>query len=448
MIGLEREEVVGRPCYEFVCPNHRENCPLRDQDAPHLENAERAMVNSEGVRIPILKSVAAFHYEGRECLIESFLDISELKNAQELLETQTAKLTALVDSMPEFIIYKDLAGAYMGCNMSFTTLTGLGLDDVAGRFDHDLFPEELMEFFVHKDEEVLNRGKSASYERTLELPDAGRRRVEMTKLPYYRDDGQQIGLIGVARDVTDRHNLEVLKEDVDHIMRHDLRSPLNGIKGIVGVMLAEADMKPDEAREWLKLLDDEAGRMNRLIDTSLSLMKMEQGSYVYEPRPVDVIEILSKLERELDGLLKSREVGLSVRVNGDSANGRRFDIMGDEVLSHSMLSNLVRNAVEASPRGRTVSVDAWLEDRARIMVRNEGAVPEEVRERFFEKFATAGKKNGTGLGTYSVKLIAESFGGRVAMSTSEASGTTITLELEPGEGLGAEPGASRLSAAG
>ena len=437
MIGVDREDIVGRPCYNFICPDNYKQCPLKDQECPHLENAERVMVDVTGKRIPILKSVASFHYEGRECLIESFLDISKLKETQDLLENQTAKLTSLVDSMPEFIIYKDLAGAYMGCNLSFTTLMGIQQEDIAGHYDHDLFPDELGAFLSRDDEFVLNEGESRGYEETLEVPGLGQRRMEMTKVPYQRENGDQIGLIGVVRDVTDRHRLEVLKEDVDHIMRHDLRSPLNGIKGIVGVIKADEGSDPAEMGEWLNLLESEADRMNRLIDTSLCMIKMEQGSYEFDPRPVDVVPIAKKLEHELHSLLKSKKLELSLRVNGvKPGNDTRFEVLGDDVLVHSMLGNLVRNSAEASPKGETVYVDAWFEGSAKILIRNKGEVPESVRGRFFDKYATAGKKGGTGLGTYSARLIAENFGGRISMITSSEAGTAVTLELQPASSLG------------
>ncbi|ETR72322.1 MAG: hypothetical protein OMM_07573, partial [Candidatus Magnetoglobus multicellularis str. Araruama] len=64
-----------------------------------------------------------------------------------------------------------------------------------------------------------------------------------------------------------------------------------------------------------------------------------------------------------------------------------------------------------------------------ISIHNKGAVPEAVRENFFEKYTTSGKPNGTGLGTYSAKLIAETLGGSITMASSEKLGTMITLSF-------------------
>lgn len=94
-----------------------------------------------------------------------------------------------------------------------------------------------------------------------------------------------------------------------------------------------------------------------------------------------------------------------------------------------MLGNLARNAVEASPPGSTASISLRDGGAAIIAIHNEGAIPANIRERFFEKFATAGKKGGTGLGAYSARLIATTLGGTIAHTSSERDGTTITVTL-------------------
>ena len=106
-----------------------------------------------------------------------------------------------------------------------------------------------------------------------------------------------------------------------------------------------------------------------------------------------------------------------------------FIINTEERLFYSMLSNLVRNAIEAALTGSTVSLSFTNGDVSVIAIHNEGAIPEKIRHRFFEKFATAGKSGGTGLGAYSAKLIARTLGGTISFETPEKAGTTITVRL-------------------
>jgi signal transduction histidine kinase len=102
------------------------------------------------------------------------------------------------------------------------------------------------------------------------------------------------------------------------------------------------------------------------------------------------------------------------------------------LLCYALLSNLVKNALEACLPEETVTItlsDAG--DLQRIEIHNPTPVPEAVRDRFFEKYATFGKNGGMGLGAYSARLMAETLGGLVSMRTSESEGCTVTIALLP-----------------
>ena len=86
-----------------------------------------------------------------------------------------------------------------------------------------------------------------------------------------------------------------------------------------------------------------------------------------------------------------------------------------------MLSNLVKNALEASPDGGRVSVVLRAGTTLDVVIANAGAVPVSIRGNFFEKYSTAGKKDGTGLGTYGARLIAETHGAKISMASRSSS---------------------------
>jgi two-component system sensor histidine kinase/response regulator len=110
--------------------------------------------------------------------------------------------------------------------------------------------------------------------------------------------------------------------------------------------------------------------------------------------------------------------------------GDTFPIMGEELLCHTLFSNLLKNAVEASPEGGEVAVDLSIEaGRPLVRLHNAGAVPVEMRDSFFDKYATSGKDSGTGLGTYSARLAAHVQGGDIILDTTDASATTIVVEF-------------------
>ncbi|EPR43936.1 multi-sensor signal transduction histidine kinase [Desulfovibrio sp. X2] len=240
--------------------------------------------------------------------------------------------------------------------------------------------------------------------------------------------------LGVAQDVTERRRLEQLREQVERIVQHDLKSPLVGIIGIPDLLARESNLTPQQV-EMLRAISEAGRTMLRMINLSLAVYRMERGEFVLEPRPFDLLGLLRRVLADLASLAKA--CGVTTRLACESKEPGKTDgiaqelpASGDETLCYSMLANLVRNAVEAGPKGTEVSVDVHCEgDGAVIAIHNPAVVPPDVRDRFFTKYVTSGKKEGTGLGTYSARLAARAHGGDITMQTSEETGTTVTVRL-------------------
>lgn len=176
-------------------------------------------------------------------------------------------------------------------------------------------------------------------------------------------------------------------------------------------------------------------RMLRMIDLSLDLFKMETGVYCLKAEPVDLLAVIRRIVAELGPIVASKELTLAVSVDGAPGNGRTFMVHGDELLCHSMLANLIKNAVEASPEGEIVGISLGREAAgSEILIRNKGSMPADMRARFFEKYATSGKPGGTGLGAYSARLIAETHGGAVCLDTPRPGETTLKVFLPNPDG--------------
>ncbi|MBF0626896.1 MAG: response regulator [Magnetococcales bacterium] len=221
-----------------------------------------------------------------------------------------------------------------------------------------------------------------------------------------------------------------LRDDVEQIVRHDLKGPLNAIIGMPGALIAEWQLDEERARS-LQIIEDAGFRMLEMINRSLDLYKMERGSYVVTAVPVDLLMVVRRILSELNRLLHFKKMTMQIRVQGHPpAELERFEVMGEELLCHSMLSNLLKNGVEASPRGGSLVVDlAVVDGMARIRVINTGSVPQGIRDTFFDKFVTSGKSHGVGLGTYSARLIAMTLGGTIQLDCSREGETVIEIGL-------------------
>lgn len=252
--------------------------------------------------------------------------------------------------------------------------------------------------------------------------------VKYVSTPIY--EGDNIGGAVVAfNDITLQKQDEELRQDVERITRHDLKSPLNGIINIPALLLNDANLT-DKQRLYLTMLRDSGYRMLKMINESLNMFKMEKGFYDFNPEPVDLLAVLAQILVDLS-LIKDKGLRVAIVVDGEKmVEGRPFLVLGEELLCYTMLANLLMNAVEASPLKAEIAISlrrvgAWAE----IAMHNEGVVPEGIRATFFHKYATSGKSGGTGLGTYSAKLIAETQKGKIRMDSEAVGGTTIFLTL-------------------
>ncbi len=221
-----------------------------------------------------------------------------------------------------------------------------------------------------------------------------------------------------------------LKEDVDQIMRHDLKVPLNGIIGLPQLLLMEDKAIDAECRETLRMIERSGYKMLRMINNSLDLYKMEMGSYPFKSEPVDLARLIRKIWSESRILTMVKGYVLKLIINGREDGGEDpFIVPGEELLCFSLMSNLIQNALEATKKGGVVTIHLDADEKNTVRIHNQGVVPAEIRDTFFEKYVTAGKSGGTGLGTYSARLMARTMRGDLFFQTDETTGTTLTVIL-------------------
>lgn len=224
---------------------------------------------------------------------------------------------------------------------------------------------------------------------------------------------------------------ERLRNDVENIARHDLKTPMNALISIPELLLKEEGLSEDH-REMLEMISQSGFRVMDIINSSIDLYKMEKDEYRLRPVPVDLIKTLKQLKGEIIHLMGEKQIPFRILIEGRPVRKEdTFMVYGEEMLFYSMLVNLVKNAVEASSKGQPITVGMDIKgDTPIVMVNNAGLVPEEIRDTFFDKYVTWGKPGGTGLGTYSAKLIARTLGGNMSFQSVEEKGTTLILQLQ------------------
>lgn len=336
----------------------------------------------------------------------------ELAIANQALQVQEKRFRDLVTFNPDAQIVLDDSGRILFCNPAAERILSLdGRNAVGSVFALDM------------------RGETEFC-----LRSSGRRTCVEIRHTEVSWEGRPATLFSL-RDITERKQMEQIKDDVGRILQHDLVSPLNPIVSLPQLLMDDANITADQ-RRILDMISKAGMRMLNMIRLSLNLYKMEQGSFEFKPEAVDLIGTFRDILADLSERTRARKVLVRILMDNRPALPREtFWAMAEPNLCYSMFSNLVLNAIEASPQGGVVTISLAHNGRARAAVHNEGAVPAEIRDTFFEKYVTRGKTQGTGLGTYSARLIALTLGGDIRMETSEAAGTTLTVELPATGGM-------------
>ncbi len=212
-------------------------------------------------------------------------------------------------------------------------------------------------------------------------------------------------------------------EDVERIARHDLKTPLVSIAAAPTLLRAGRSLSKHE-EDILTMIESATNRALSMVNLSLDLFRMESGSYVFRPACVDLTNIVSAVALGLSAHAQSKSVNIHVPDDEPHVYAE-----ADDSLCYSIIGNLLKNAVEAAPEHSTVMVTMVDGPEVLLAIHNQGAVPVALRESFFDKYATAGKMGGTGLGTYSSHLLAKVQRGSLHMQTSDEEGTTLSLRL-------------------
>ena len=222
---------------------------------------------------------------------------------------------------------------------------------------------------------------------------------------------------------------ERLKEDVERITRHDLKGPLAGVLALVQG-LGEAPNLSESQVEQVRLIEETTLQVLDMINLSNELFKIETGRFTLRPQPVPVADIVRRIVK----LMRRTFAGKDLQIVVATPRGMPDEALravGDPMLCYSLFQNLIKNACEAAPEGTRVTITILPGQPMQIKIENQGVVPELIRDTFFDKFATAGKQGGTGLGTYSARMLAQAQGGNINMATSDEDQSTKLVVTLP-----------------
>ncbi len=369
-------------------------------------------------------------------VIETISDITERTRVENALRASEKRLKEVTADIPGVVYQYHVEEGGPG---RFTFISE-GIRKMFG-----LDPGKVMQdqglFFSSMEHEVQQKFKKAfrlctelqcecmeEFEFILEKGSDDKRWIKNRALSRVKKTGETLWK-GVMTDITREKRTEKLRVDVERIVRHDMKSPLMGIGGLSRLLLKE-DLSPKQ-RQFAAAINQSALKLMRMINHSMSLLKMEEGKYQLNPETFNIIDVFYTLDDEFKASLESSSVNMEYFLDGSPlSQGNVCMVSGEKILLESLFANLVQNALDASPQGGTITVNICrAEDRVEVDIHNMQAIPESVRDNFFHRYVTFGKKFGTGIGTYSAMLIARTHGGDIRFRTSEEKGTNLIVTL-------------------
>jgi len=353
-------------------------------------------------------------------------DITAQRLAEMALRQSERRLAGLIRQAPVGVFETDVRGRLLFANERMQRLSGRTLESLSGTRWIDSIVREDREAFLAVWNEALAHKREV--DRELRIMNArGKGQWVSARIRPMTDAANRFsGYLGVVGDISERKKAESMRSDVESVVRHDLKSPLGSMQNamelleLLGPLNAEQAQVVAEVRTLTK-------RMQDLITLSIDMYAMEAGVFKPQLEPVDLCAVVEMQRVELRPLVDGK--GLRLSLVSDCPGGM-FYVLGERRLLDAVFSNLLKNAAEASPEGDEITVRLAQEGPlGEVFIRNHGEVPKSIRDRFFDKYATAGKSGGTGLGTYSARLMVRTMGGTLSLNTEEPGATTLILRL-------------------
>jgi two-component system, sensor histidine kinase and response regulator len=387
------------------------------------------------------------------------------------LDRERAHLRTLVSTIPDLVWLKDPHGVYLGCNPRFEQFFGAKEQDILGKTDYDFVSRELADFFRAHDRAAMAAGKPTINEEWLDFADGSYRGLfETTKTPMLSADGEVIGVLGIAHDITERREAEeVLKRSKEHLenlvdqrtadllvaknaaeaanlaksaflanMSHEIRTPLNAITGMAH-LIRRAGLTPEQA-ERLGKLEASSEHLLSIINAVLELSKIEAGKFSLEEVPVRIDDILGNVASMLRDRAQAKRLQFTTEIRETPPN-----LIGDATRLQQALLNYATNAVKFTEAGSVSLRVNTLEENAGsallcFEVQDTGiGIAPDILPRLFSSFeqadnSTTRKYGGTGLGLAITKKIAQIMGGDAGVESTPGVGSRFwfTVRLKKG----------------
>jgi len=360
-------------------------------------------------------------------------------------------LLAVIDATPDAIFVKDLEGRYVLVNQAAARFVGRTPEQVVGRHDFELYPEETAERFVQDDKVVLASDKPMSFE-GVATSKAGTQAYLVTKGVFRDKTGKILGIYGISHDITElraaQDSLEQTRQALFRSQKMEAVGQLTGgiahdFNNILMVILGNLELLrirlPHVEDATTELIDETLRATRHGQDLTGDLLAFSRRRQL-NPQPVAINSLVENIVR-----LLTRTLGAGVKITTAASRDAGVAMVDPAALEAAIL-NVALNARDAMPGGGTLTIrtskadvtqaprtedDLPIGQYAMLAIQDTGTgMTPDIVQRVFEPFFTT-KTGGTGsgLGLSMVYGFAKQSGGAVTIASEAGRGTTVIIYL-------------------
>jgi len=363
----------------FISGRISRRIQLLEASAQSLANGQWDQPIPDTSRIAEIRNVtASFNLMAgqlKQYLSDLNREIETRKRTESVLQRSESHLRTLIDTLPDLIWLKDKDGVFLGCNMRFGRFFGAKEADIIGKTDFDFVDRELADFFRQHDMQAMAAGKPSMNEEEITFADDGHRELmETVKTPMYGADGELIGVLGIARDITGRKQAEDQikanlreKETLLQEIHHRVKNNLAVVSSLLGM---QADTADDEKLK--NALMDSRNRVNSMAMIHEVLYQSDNLS------SVDMKAYLFKLVNEVARTCQTSEnVTIDMDINNISFEAKQASPIG--LIVNEMVTNSFKYAFPDNRKGEIRIHLAETDGRCILRYCDTGiGIPEEV----------------------------------------------------------------------
>ena len=250
------------------------------------------------------------------------------------------------------------------------------------------------------------------------------------RIPVTSDD--EIGELAISFNMMTNSlaRSEGMRKNFVANVSHELKTPMTTIGGFIDGIL-DGTIEEDKQKYYLEIVSDEVKRLSRLVQSMLSMSKLESGEFVLKPELFDFRELICSVVISQERRIESQNINISGLDEIES-----ISLNADRDLIYQVIYNLVDNAVKFTGEGGNISFELANKNKKTVFViTNTGkGIPQSDLPHIFERFYKVDKsrsasKNSTGLGLYIVKTIVTAHGGSISVSSKEGEYTSFKVVL-------------------